>query len=49
LLEFVVRGVDEPPARPKFVKIIDVMPMTNVGKIYKPELRDMAAFFATKN
>jgi fatty-acyl-CoA synthase len=49
LLEYVVRGVDEPPARPKFVKIIDVMPMTNVGKIYKPELRDMAAFIATKN
>ena len=43
LLEFVERGVDEPPARPKFVKIIDTMPMTNVGKIYKPDLREIAA------
>jgi fatty-acyl-CoA synthase len=46
LLDYVVQGVDEPPARPKFVKIIDVMPMTNVGKIYKPELREMAANIA---
>jgi fatty-acyl-CoA synthase len=42
----VAQGVDEPPARPKFVKIIDLMPMTNVGKIYKPELREMAANIA---
>jgi fatty-acyl-CoA synthase len=46
LLAFVVEGVDEPPARPKFVKIIEVMPTTNVGKIYKPELREMAAAIA---
>jgi fatty-acyl-CoA synthase len=48
LLAFVVQGVDEPPARPKYVKIIEAMPMTNVGKIYKPELREMAASIAKK-
>ena len=35
--------VDEPPARPKSVSIVASMPMTNVGKIFKPELRRMAA------
>ncbi len=37
------RRVDEAPARPKSVTIVEHMPMTNVGKIYKPELRLMAA------
>ena len=39
LLAFAAERVDEAPARPKSVTIIDTMPMTNVGKIYKPELR----------
>ena len=43
LLAFVAQRVDEAPARPKTIAIIDRMPMTNVGKIYKPELRLMAA------
>lgn len=43
LLAFVCAGVDEPPARPKRVTILDALPMTNVGKIYKPDLRKMAA------
>ncbi|MEP7296188.1 MAG: acyl-CoA synthetase [Burkholderiales bacterium] len=43
LLAFTAERVDEPPARPKRVTIIGQMPMTNVGKIYKPELRAMAA------
>ena len=43
LLAFTARGVDEAPAKPKSVTIITSMPMTNVGKIYKPELRLMAA------
>jgi fatty-acyl-CoA synthase len=43
LLAFVAQRVDEAPARPKAVAIIDKMPMTNVGKIYKPDLRLMAA------
>lgn len=43
LLAFTAARVDEAPARPKSVTIIDSMPMTNVGKIYKPELRLLAA------
>jgi fatty-acyl-CoA synthase len=43
LLEFVCAGVDEPPARPKRLTILETMPMTNVGKIYKPDLRVLAA------
>src|SRR5439155_2557720 len=43
LLAFAAQRVDEAPAKPKTVTIIDRMPMTNVGKIYKPELRLMAA------
>lgn len=42
LLRFAAARVDEPPARPRHVYIVDAMPMTNVGKIYKPELRAMA-------
>lgn len=34
--------VDEGPARPKAVHLIETLPVTNVGKIYKPELRRMA-------
>ena len=43
LLAFVIERVDEPPARPKRVTILEAMPLTNVGKIYKPDLRAMAA------
>ena len=43
LLAFVCAGVDEPPARPKRLTLLDTMPVTNVGKIYKPELRVLAA------
>ena len=43
LLAFTSARVDEAPARPKWVRVIDAMPMTNVGKIYKPELRVRAA------
>jgi fatty-acyl-CoA synthase len=43
LLHFAAARVDEPPARPKRVFILDALPMTQVGKIYKPELRAMAA------
>jgi fatty-acyl-CoA synthase len=42
LLAYVCARVDEPPARPKWVRILDSLPMTNVGKIYKPDLREMA-------
>jgi fatty-acyl-CoA synthase len=43
LLAFTAARVDEAPAKPKSVIVIETMPMTNVGKIYKPELRAMAA------
>jgi fatty-acyl-CoA synthase len=43
LAAFAAQRVDEAPARPKAVVIIEHMPMTNVGKIYKPELRTLAA------
>jgi len=43
LLAFVADRVDEAPAKPKSITILTSLPMTNVGKIYKPELRQMAA------
>lgn len=43
LLAFTAAGVDEAPARPRSVTILAQMPVTNVGKIYKPELRALAA------
>ena len=43
LLDWTRGGVDEPPARPKSVTILPAMPTTNVGKIFKPELRRLAA------
>ena len=43
LLDRTRGGVDEPPARPKSVTILPAMPTTNVGKIFKPELRRLAA------
>ncbi len=43
LLAYAAEHVDEAPAKPKAVTFLDAMPMTNVGKIYKPELRQIAA------
>jgi fatty-acyl-CoA synthase len=43
LLAYVRERVDEPPARPKSVTVLPSMPMTLVGKIFKPELRQLAA------
>jgi fatty-acyl-CoA synthase len=43
LLAYVRKRVDEPPARPKAVTVLSNMPMTLVGKIFKPELRQLAA------
>jgi len=42
LLAFTAVGVDEAPARPKSITVLAHMPVTNVGKIYKPELRTLA-------
>ena len=43
LAGFVEAGVIEPPARPRAIVTIGEMPMTPVGKIYKPRLREIAA------
>ncbi|VTU17869.1 Long-chain-fatty-acid--CoA ligase [Variovorax sp. PBL-H6] len=43
LLAFTAARVDEAPAKPKSVVVIEQMPMTNVGKIFKPDLRALAA------
>ena len=42
LLAFTAERVDEGPAKPKSITILERMPVTNVGKIYKPELRTLA-------
>ncbi|HHZ07751.1 MAG TPA: AMP-binding protein, partial [Rhizobiales bacterium] len=34
--------VHEPPARPRSVLVIEALPVTAVGKIFKPTLRDLA-------
>lgn len=34
--------IHEPPARPKSILVIDALPVTAVGKIFKPVLRDLA-------
>ena len=39
LLAHAAATVDEAPARPRRVIVLEQMPMTNVGKIYKPDLR----------
>jgi fatty-acyl-CoA synthase len=39
---YVAEHVSEPPARPKRVKLLDALPVTAVGKIFKPALRDLA-------
>jgi fatty-acyl-CoA synthase len=43
LAEFVERRIPEAPARPREIAIIDEMPMTPIGKIFKPRLREIAA------
>ncbi len=43
LVAFTAQRVDEGPARPKSVVILDAMPLTTVGKIYKPALQSLAA------
>ena len=43
LAAFVQERIIEPPARPKAVAIIAEMPVTAIGKIFKPKLREIAA------
>jgi len=43
LADHVRAGVAEPPARPRAIVVIADMPVTPVGKIFKPRLREIAA------
>ena len=43
LREYMEKNIAERPALPKAIYIIDEIPVTAVGKIYKPELREDAA------
>lgn len=49
LFDYVAERIEETPAKPKSVRIIPSMPQTNVGKIFKPELRRLAAEMAVKH
>ncbi|MGO8995893.1 MAG: AMP-binding protein, partial [Polyangiaceae bacterium] len=43
------RTIDERPAWPKHIYVVDAIPLTSVGKIYKPKLRcDAAARVVTR-
>lgn len=42
LLEHARPNIPEPPARPRSVTVLDQMPLTAIGKIFKPALRRMA-------
>lgn len=42
LREFVAGQVDEPPAKPAHVLIVDALPLNAVGKIFRPQLRCQA-------
>jgi fatty-acyl-CoA synthase len=43
LADFVQSKIMEAPARPRSVSIITEMPVTPIGKIFKPKLRETAA------
>ena len=49
LAAFVLERILEPPARPKTVAIIAEMPVTAIGKIFKPKLREIAAGEAARD
>lgn len=43
LLAHTAAHVNEAPARPRSVTVLDALPVTQVGKIFKPALRELAA------
>ena len=47
--EFVSSRLYEPPARPRAVEVITEMPLTPIGKIFKPKLREIAADGAARD
>jgi fatty-acyl-CoA synthase len=42
LQEHIERNINEPPAKPRRVVLLESLPVTAVGKIFKPALRDLA-------
>jgi fatty-acyl-CoA synthase len=48
LADFVQERILEPPARPRSVSLVAEMPVTPVGKIFKPKLREIAATEAAR-
>jgi len=49
LVAFVQDNIPEPPARPRNVSVISEMPVTPIGKIFKPKLREIAAGEAARD
>lgn len=43
VLAFVAARIEEPPAKPRTVFILKEVPLTPLGKIFKPRLREMSA------
>ena len=46
LAEYVQQFISERPAFPKRVEILEAMPLTAIGKVYKPALKALATRFA---
>ncbi len=42
LQEHINQNIHEPPARPRHIFVVDEIPTTGVGKIFKPRLREIA-------
>jgi fatty-acyl-CoA synthase len=42
LKDHVEQNINEPPAKPRHVVLLDALPVTAVGKVFKPALRDLA-------
>jgi len=42
LLEYANENIKEPGAKPKHLEVLDELPKTAVGKVFKPDLRKMA-------
>ena len=49
LMEHARHTIDERPAWPKIIEIVDEIPLTSVGKIFKPSLRCDAAKLVVSN
>lgn len=42
LLEYAIENIKEPGAKPKHLEVLEELPKTAVGKVFKPDLRKMA-------